>query len=106
MEVDSKGNLYVADTCGDRIHKFERSYFDIDNNFVMGDYVGWMGKCESSTNKACDTDTQVSKGFSCTDAEGENTTPGDLTALRHPVIRCPFRSTPMRGWIAGKVWST
>ncbi len=68
MEVDSKGNLYVADTCGDRIHKFERSYFDIDNNFVMGDYVGWMGKCESSTNKACDTDTQVSKGFSCTDA--------------------------------------
>ena len=23
MEVDSQGNLYVADTCADRIHKFD-----------------------------------------------------------------------------------
>lgn len=67
MDVDSQGNLYVADSCADRIHKFEPSFFDSNENFVFGDYVGWMGKCESSTNKACDAANQVSKGYSCTD---------------------------------------
>jgi hypothetical protein len=67
MDLDDDGNLYVVDSCGDRIHKFERSFFDENGDFVMGDYVGWMGRCESSTNKACDVDTQTSKGFSCTD---------------------------------------
>ena len=68
MDVDSEGNLYVADTCGDRIHKFTTSYFNASGQFIMGNYVGWMGRCDSSTNKACDTDRQVSKGYSCTDA--------------------------------------
>jgi hypothetical protein len=68
MEVDSDGNLYVADTCGDRIHKFEASGFDEAGNFQPGAYVGWMGRCDSSTNKACDLETGTSKGYSCTDA--------------------------------------
>jgi len=67
MDVDSSGSLYVADTCAHRIHKFEPSFFNDDGEFVLGDYVGWMGRCESSTNKACDEDRQLSKGYSCTD---------------------------------------
>ncbi len=68
MEVDSKGNLYVADTCSGRIHKMNASRFDADGNFRMGRYVGWMGRCEGSTNKACDLTRKASRGYSCTDA--------------------------------------
>lgn len=68
MEVDPEGNLYVTDSCRDRIHKFSPSYFDTMGDFVMGDYVGWMGRCETSTNNACDAEQQISKGYSCTDA--------------------------------------
>ena len=68
MEVDSQGNLYVADTAGHRIHKFAASGFDDTGNFVPGGYVGWMGRCAGSTNKACDVDRETSKGYSCTDA--------------------------------------
>lgn len=68
MEVDRDGNLYVADTASHRIHKFNASYFDADGSFVLGDYVGWMGRCTGSTNKACDTERLASKGYSCTDA--------------------------------------
>ncbi|MEO0438473.1 MAG: Ig-like domain-containing protein [Pseudomonadota bacterium] len=67
MEVESTGSLYVADTCGDRIHKFEPSFFDEQGEFQMGEYVGWMGRCDSSTNKACDEDRKTTKGYSCTD---------------------------------------
>ncbi len=67
MEVDSEGNLYVADTCGDRIHKFTATTFDEEGVAQLGEYVGWMGRCDSSTNKACDEDTGTSKGYSCTD---------------------------------------
>ncbi|MCP3870034.1 MAG: hypothetical protein GY703_18450 [Gammaproteobacteria bacterium] len=81
MEVDSMGNLYVADTAGDRIHKFTPSYFDSEGQFVAGDYIGWMGRCESSTNKACDDSNQISKGYSCTDetcsVSGPNDRSGD-----------------------------
>jgi hypothetical protein len=68
MEVDSQGNLYVADTAGHRVHKFSASGFDADGDFVMGEYIGWMGRCSGSTNKACDTDREISRGYSCTDA--------------------------------------
>lgn len=67
MEVDSRGNLYVADTCGDRIHKFEASGFDDKGNFQPGAYVGWMGRCDTSTNKSCDEETGTTRGYSCTD---------------------------------------
>ncbi|MEM1144225.1 MAG: Ig-like domain-containing protein [Pseudomonadota bacterium] len=67
MDVDSDGNLYVSDTCGDRIHKFGPSFFDENGEFQMGAYVGWMGRCDSSTNKACDEETKTTRGYSCTD---------------------------------------
>lgn len=67
MTLDEAGNLYVADSCVSRIHKFSRSYIDDNGDLVFGTYIGWMGKCLRSTNKACDEDLQRSKGFSCTD---------------------------------------
>ncbi|MDZ7671215.1 MAG: Ig-like domain-containing protein [Gammaproteobacteria bacterium] len=67
MEVDGEGSLYVADSGNDRIHKFTPSYFDDAGEFVMGDYVGWMGRCDTSTNNACDEEKGTSYGYSCTD---------------------------------------
>jgi len=68
MEVDTEGALYVTDSCDDRIHKFEPSRFDEDGNFVAGEYIGWLGRCESSTNNACDVTNQRSRGYVCTNA--------------------------------------
>jgi len=68
MDVDSEGNLYMVNCSNQRIEKFTASRFDEQGQFVAGEYVGWMGRCESSTNNACDEDKKISKGFACTDA--------------------------------------
>ena len=79
MELDSTGALYIADTCGDRIHKFEASGFGDGGAFEPGAYVGWMGRCDGSSNKACDESTGTSKGYSCTDDTcTRSVTEGDL----------------------------
>jgi hypothetical protein len=68
MEVDSDGSLYMVNCANQRIEKFSASSFDDQGNLVPGEYVGWMGRCETSSNNACDEDKQISKGFACTDA--------------------------------------
>lgn len=68
MDVDSEGNLYMANCANQRIEKFTASRFDEQGQFIAGDYVGWMGRCESSTNNACDESKNISRGFACTDA--------------------------------------
>ena len=68
MDVDSDGNLYMINCANERIEKFTASFFDQGGQFVTGDYVGWMGRCETSSNNACDEDKKISKGFACTDA--------------------------------------
>jgi hypothetical protein len=68
MEVDSVGNLYMVNCANHRIEKFTASGFDDQGQFLPGEYVGWMGRCESSSNNACDEDKQISRGFACTDA--------------------------------------
>lgn len=68
MEVDSNGNLYMVNCANERIEKFSPSGFDDQGQFVAGEYIGWMGRCATSANNACDEDKQVSKGFACTDA--------------------------------------
>ncbi|MEE4638768.1 MAG: Ig-like domain-containing protein [Wenzhouxiangella sp.] len=68
LEVDSSGNLYMVNCANERIEKFSPSGFDEQGQFVPGEYVGWMGRCATSTNNACDEDKQASKGFACTDA--------------------------------------
>ena len=79
MEVDAEGNLYVADTCQDRIHRFDPTYFNEDGELVMGDYVGWAGRCDASSNNACDVAKGRSRGYACTDATCtvNGTTAGD-----------------------------
>jgi hypothetical protein len=67
MEVDAEGALYVTDSGENRIHKFSPSFFDESGDFVMGDYIGWLGRCDTSTNNACDEDTGTSRGYACTD---------------------------------------
>ena len=75
MDVDTSGNLYLVNCANERIEKFTASTFDEQGNFVPGEYVGWMGRCATSSNNACDEDKQISKGFACTDA---TCTRGDL----------------------------
>jgi len=90
MEVDSNGNLYVIDNDCNRIHKFTPSYFDDDGQIVLGDYVGWMGRCNGSNNLACDVPNQRTKGYSCTAASActvppSNGSRGDLVGqFRNP----------------------
>ncbi|MCP3870699.1 MAG: hypothetical protein GY703_21925 [Gammaproteobacteria bacterium] len=82
MELDSQGALYVIDSCNHQVHKFTASYFQPDGQFVLGDYVGWMGRCETSTNKACDETTKTTKGYSCTNetcTSLERNNRGDMT---------------------------
>ena len=66
IEIDSDSNLYVADSCDDKVHKFTASVFDGDGEFVAGNYIGWLGKCSASTNNACDEEKGRTKGYSCT----------------------------------------
>ncbi len=68
MDVDSDGNLYMVNCANERIEKFTASFFDEGGQFVAGSYVGWMGRCETSSNNACDEDNKISKGYACTDA--------------------------------------
>jgi formylglycine-generating enzyme required for sulfatase activity len=67
MEVDAQGSLYVADSCGHRIHKFAPPGVDDEGETVLGAHLGWAGRCLGSTNLACDDAKQRSKGFACTD---------------------------------------
>ena len=68
IEVDPDGAVYVTDTCADRIHKFAPTTRDENGDLVLGEHIGWLGRCETSTNNACDEERQASKGYSCTDA--------------------------------------
>jgi hypothetical protein len=67
MEVDSEGSLYLADSCLHRVHKFTASYFDDSGDFYAGEYVGWLGKCNASSDNSCHVEKARSHGFSCTD---------------------------------------
>jgi len=68
IEVDPEGAVYVTDTCADRIHKFAPTTRDENGDLVLGEHIGWLGRCETSANNACDEERQASKGYSCTDA--------------------------------------
>lgn len=73
IAADSEGFLYIADSLNHRIHKLEPVVENEDGDLVFGDYIGWMGRCSGNQSQdgvpftACDTDRQISKGFSCTD---------------------------------------
>jgi hypothetical protein len=70
MTTDSKGALYVTDTCRDRVLKFDPSTMAEDGSFVPGEFVGWMGRCSANVApfSGCDEATGVSRGFACSDS--------------------------------------
>ena len=91
MDIDSRGNLFALEACGDRVHQFEPSGFDDDGNFQPGAHVGWLGRCDASTNNACDTSRGASRGFSCTDStcsvsQTRGAEPGQFNVPTHLVI--------------------
>lgn len=65
IEVDSTGAVYVEDSGLDRIHKFTSSHNDA-NGFSAGEYVGWLGRCDSGPG--CDDLNGRSFGYSCNES--------------------------------------
>ena len=69
MAIDSADNLYVS--MGKRVYKVTPATIDENGDFVVGDLVGWMGKCTVDTapgdQAVCDLTNQRSLGYSCTD---------------------------------------
>jgi hypothetical protein len=66
MVVGSDGSLYVNDEGRHRIHKFAPPTVDSEGNLVPGEHIGWAGRCDTTTNNACDLDRGRSRGYSCT----------------------------------------
>lgn len=71
IELDSDGAVYIAAEEDDssrtgfhRIHKFAPATVHADGSVTLGDYIGWLGKCDSGPN--CDYVNKRSIGFSCT----------------------------------------
>jgi hypothetical protein len=70
ITIDSKGNIYVLANVEsghrfDRIYKFGPAVKHPDGSIELGDFIGWMGKCDSGPN--CNYIEQRSIGFACTD---------------------------------------
>ncbi|MCB0047058.1 MAG: hypothetical protein KDD92_16660 [Caldilineaceae bacterium] len=71
IALDSQGAVYLIAEEDDnsrtgyhRIHKFAPATVHADGSVTLGEYVGWMGKCDSGPN--CDYVNQRSIGYSCT----------------------------------------
>ena len=82
LVMDADGNLYVSDTGNDRVYKFSASTVERDGDsvtFTPGEFIGWLGRCESNLTetRACDEVAKKSVGFTCTAALcGVSTTSG------------------------------
>ena len=95
MTTDSEGNLFIADSCEHKVHKFAASTIALDGSLTVGEYVGWLGAC---TANRIDPATGVefnncivadghSNGFSCTDETcvdgGSGSAPGQFNVISH-----------------------
>src|SRR6056297_2490306 len=86
MDIDSMDALYISDWGNSRIYKFGASTIDRSVSppvFTSGDFVGWLGRCDSDNAPGdaavCDVARQRSIGYSCTDSTcGATQTAGDL----------------------------
>jgi hypothetical protein len=84
IEVGSDGAVYANDSTFHRIHKIA-PISRVDGEFVLGDYVGWAGKCTGSGNNACEVDPAQpdlgrSRGYSCTYAANSCTVAANARA--------------------------
>lgn len=71
LEIGSDGALFANDVAHHRVHKIAPIARDDQGEFVLGEYVGWAGKCTGSGNNACQVDPAEpqlghSRGYSCT----------------------------------------
>ena len=71
IALDSHGNVYILATLAtsgnfDRIYKFAAATEDPDGTITLGEFVGWLGKCDSGPN--CNYIDHHSIGYSCTDS--------------------------------------
>lgn len=84
--IDSAGNVYFSDEEQNRVYKYSPSTLDrATDTFVPGEQIGWMGRCAGNLTEvpACDTASQRSFGFACSDALcAVDTGPRDVTAER------------------------
>ena len=84
IEVGSDGAVYANDRTFHRIHKIA-PITRVDGEFVLGDYIGWAGKCTGSGNNACEVDPAQpalgrSRGYSCTYAANSCTVAANARA--------------------------
>jgi hypothetical protein len=71
IALDSLGNVYLLTTLSnggnfDRIYKFGPAIKHPDGSITLGEFMGWLGKCDSGAN--CNYIDHHSIGFACTDA--------------------------------------
>jgi hypothetical protein len=92
IAVGSDGSVYVNDEARHRIHKISPPSRTEDGSLVAGIYIGWAGRCDTTTNNACDTDLGRSRGFSCTDdtcafaGDGSGSSQGQFNTPRYIAI--------------------
>lgn len=72
IAVDSHGNVYIIATLPPpanggfaRIYKFAAATENPDGSITLGEFIGWLGKCDSGVN--CNYIDNHSIGYSCTD---------------------------------------
>ncbi len=69
MAIDSQDNLYIS--MYHRVYKVSPATVDDNGDFVVGELIGWMGRCTEDTapgdQAVCDVSNQRSLGYSCTD---------------------------------------
>ncbi len=69
MAIDSEDNLYV--TSNYKVYKVSPATIDENGDFVVGELIGWMGKCTEDSAPGdlavCDVTNERSLGYSCTD---------------------------------------
>jgi hypothetical protein len=70
IALDSHGNVYILATLAngggfDRIYKFAAATKNPDGAIELGEFAGWLGKCDTGPN--CNYIDHHSIGYSCTD---------------------------------------
>lgn len=65
LDIGADGSVYVLDADHHRVHKLGAPRRSANGEWLLGEYVGWAGKCTGSGNNACDTANERSRGFAC-----------------------------------------
>ena len=69
LALDSDGFIYA--TRNNRVYKYSPSWIDDMGLAQPGEFVGWMGRCDTDLapgdEAVCDTVNKRSVGYSCTD---------------------------------------